>query len=54
VKVKLLGFDDRGKVAPVEKAVDQVTRRGFDKKQAAEAPQPAAKASRATRQTYLA
>jgi polyribonucleotide nucleotidyltransferase len=38
VKVKLLGFDDRGKVRLSMKAVDQVTGEDLTKKQAAEAP----------------
>jgi polyribonucleotide nucleotidyltransferase len=37
VKVKLLGFDDRGKVRLSMKAVDQVTGEDLTKKQAAEA-----------------
>ena len=38
VKVKLLGFDDRGKVRLSMKAVDQATGEDLTKKQAAEAP----------------
>jgi polyribonucleotide nucleotidyltransferase len=37
VKVKLLGFDDRGKVRLSMKAVDQATGEDLTKKQAAEA-----------------
>ncbi len=40
VKVKLLGFDDRGKVRLSMKVVDQVTGEDLTKKQAAEAGQP--------------
>ncbi len=39
VKVKLLGFDDRGKVRLSMKAVDQTTGEDLSKKQAAEEPQ---------------
>ena len=39
VKVKLLGFDDRGKVRLSMKVVDQVTGEDLTKKQAAEAKQ---------------
>ena len=39
VKVKLLGFDDRGKVRLTMKQVDQTTGEDLSKKQAADAPQ---------------
>ena len=38
VKVKLLGFDNRGKVRLSMKQVDQVTGEDLSKKQAAEEP----------------
>ncbi len=41
VKVKLLGFDDRGKVKLSMKVVDQVTGEDLSKKQATEGEQPA-------------
>jgi polyribonucleotide nucleotidyltransferase len=44
VKVKLLGFDNRGKVRLSMKAVDQETGEDLSKKQAAEEPQAAAEA----------
>jgi polyribonucleotide nucleotidyltransferase len=42
VKVKLLGFDDRGKTRLSMKAVDQVTGEDLEAKQKAEAPREAA------------
>jgi polyribonucleotide nucleotidyltransferase len=39
VKVKLLGFDDRGKTRLSMKVVDQVTGEDLEAKQRAEAPQ---------------
>ena len=39
VKVKLLGFDNRGKVRLSMKQVDQATGEDISKKQAAEAPE---------------
>ena len=40
VKVKLLGFDDRGKVRLSMKAVDQATGEDLEAKQKAEGEQP--------------
>ena len=42
VKVKLLGFDDRGKTRLSMKAVDQVTGEDLEAKQKTEAPREAA------------
>ena len=42
VKVKLLGFDDRGKVRLSMKAVDQTTGEDLEAKAAAEGGEPAA------------
>ncbi len=45
VKVKLLGFDDRGKVRLSMKQVDQQTGEDLSKKQQAEGPAPSTAAS---------